>query len=165
MGDDDDKKVYDGIKLYDVSGDDESSLSSKINTVGTGNTPATKVDIHSLKAVIPWLTGLKEYLQQHTIPDLGSMVVTKDQGEIWFSKLPSATAISTKHSTYLKTAVQSYQGIIQSLDVAIRATQSIIDNYQNAEHNNKVSIAVVDKAFADNSSGPGTSGTSAGGYT
>ncbi|MDT5024547.1 MAG: hypothetical protein QOE61_973 [Micromonosporaceae bacterium] len=128
----------------------------------------TEVDIQSVAAAVPWLQGLKDYVQERLIPDTAKMVVTKDQIDLNFGKFGSASPVGEKHQTYLHTVIDSYRSIAQSLDAAVRATQDIVKNYKDVEHNNALTAKNIDAAFASSSSGssgPPTQQTSGGQQT
>jgi hypothetical protein len=122
----------------------------------------TEVDIQSVAAAVPWLQGLKDYVQERLIPDTAKMVVTKDQIDLNFGKFGSASPVGEKHQTYLHTVIDSYRSIAQSLDAAVRATQDIVKNYKDVEHNNALTAKNIDAAFASSSSGSSGSSTSSG---
>jgi hypothetical protein len=108
----------------------------------------TEVDVETLAAAVSWLDGLRSYVQTHLIPDAGKLTITKDDADLWFGGLDSAPQVSGLHSTYVKTAIESYRSVAQTLDAASRATASIVKNYKDVEHNNTVTARNIDAAFA-----------------
>jgi hypothetical protein len=120
----------------------------------------THIDIESINAAIPWLDGLKQYIQDHLVPDVGKMTITNDDFTILFGQLSSSGDVAGKHSSYVTAAIQTYQAIAQSLDAASRATADIVKNYKDVEHNNTVTAQQIEQAFASEASpGSAPSGT------
>jgi hypothetical protein len=124
----------------------------------------TQVDIRSLEGAVPWLEGLKAYVHDHLIKQMGVLTLTKNRGDLYFGGVDSASLVYNKHNAYVKAIIDSYHSVIESLDIAAEATKSIAKNYRDAEHNNALNVAAVEKAFAEGSdggTGTTTTGTSA----
>jgi hypothetical protein len=119
----------------------------------------TEVDIESVAAAAPWLDGLKHYIQERLIPDVGKMAITNDDIELLFGGLSSASEVAQKHMAYVRTAIQSYRDIAESLDATSRVTEKIVKNYKDVEHSNAITVQNIDAAFA---SEPGSGGSTAG---
>ncbi|WP_433207175.1 hypothetical protein ACQP00_40860 [Dactylosporangium sp. CS-047395] len=120
----------------------------------------TQVDIKSLEGAIPWLEGLKQYVQDHLIMQTGAMSLTQNQGDLYFGGVDSSKLVWGKHNRYVDTVIESYRDIAHALDAAVKATESIVKNYKDAEHNNTLNVQAVEKAFTEGSQGSGSSGTS-----
>jgi len=119
----------------------------------------TEVDIDSLAATIPWLEGLKNYVQTTLMNEVARMAITGNQATVIFGDFQGAKAVSGKHLTYMRSAIESYRAIAKSLDVATRATKDIVQNYKDAEHNNSLTMQKVDTTFATQSA-PGHASSS-----
>jgi len=113
----------------------------------------TQVDLDSVAQTAPWLQGLKDYVEQRLIPDAATMVLTNDLQDLYFGKVDGAKKVGTKHSSYLQAVVDSYRSVADSLGTAVKATNDIVKNYKDVEHNNTLNVAGVDKTFTDDSSG------------
>jgi hypothetical protein len=148
MGED---TVGDGYQL----GNKQGTTADGITTQGV----TTHVDIPSLEQAVPWLEGLNHYIQDHLIQDVGKMALSGEQSKLYFGDLDSAQGLASKHKQYVDTVVNSYRDVAKSLDAASQATKDIVKNYKDAEHNNALTAAEVDKSFS-NTSGSGTSGSS-----
>ena len=72
--------------------------------------------------------------------------------------------VSNPPPAYLRDVVASYESVAHSLDQAVKATQDIIKNYRDVEHNNTVNAADVDKSFAAGGS-PSASTAASGAFT
>jgi len=120
---------------------------------GSSSGVPTEVDIESLAAAAPWLESLSNYVQNTLVPAVGDMLVTEDEATVIFGKFPGAMKISAKHTTFMNGAVTSLRDIAHSLDVARRVTENIVENYKNAEHNNKLTADKIDTSFATESQG------------
>jgi hypothetical protein len=126
----------------------------------------TKVDVDSLESVVPWLQGLRDYIQDRLIPDSAKMALTDDLSKLYFGDVGSTGSVAATHGRYLQGVVDGYRAVAQSLDAAVTATQDIVKNYRDAEHNNQLTAAAVDKSFASGSpSGSATGGSSTAGST
>jgi hypothetical protein len=143
-----------------VSGDD--GYSRKLVSLAPDTGVPTQVDIASVAGAVPWLEGLKKYVQEHLVPRTGSMTLSKNIGDLYFGGVSSAPGVYHKHNDYVKKVMDSYRDVARALDVAIDATNSIVKNYKDVEHNNAVNVAAVEKAFAGDDSGGGTTTTTAG---
>ena len=115
----------------------------------------TEVDVETLASAVAWLDGLKSYIQTHLIPDCAKMTITKDESDLWFGGLDSTNQVSGLHSTYVKSAIESYRSMAQSLDAAARATADIVKNYKDVEHNNTLTAQNIDAEFASATGGSG----------
>jgi hypothetical protein len=142
-----------------MSGDDGQTTGSFIQIRPPAGGP-TEVDVDTLALAIPWLEGLKTYLQTTLMKEVVRMAVTDQQSKVIFGTFGSASAVAGKHERYVESAVNSYRAIAKSLDVASRATKDIVQNYKDAEHNNLLTVQKVDTTFASESS-PGHSSGSA----
>jgi hypothetical protein len=119
----------------------------------------TQVDITSLEGAAPWLEGLKQYVQDHLITATGTMHLTKNYGDLYFGGVDSAPLVYNKHNNYVKAVIESYRDVARALGVAAEATKSIAQNYRDAEHNNALDVAAVEKAFSGESTGTTTTGS------
>lgn len=138
-----------------MSGDD--AFLTVLRAGQPDNGVPTRVDIKSLEDAIPWLESLKKYVQDHLIPDTSGMTLSKNYGELYFGGSDSSQLIwDGKHNGYVKAVVESYRDIAHALDTAAEATKTIVQNYKDAEHNNALDVAAVEKAFSDDSSGSTT---------
>ncbi|MDT4995706.1 MAG: hypothetical protein QOH97_5598 [Actinoplanes sp.] len=142
-----------------MSGDDGQTTGTFIQIRPPAGGP-TEVDVDTLALAIPWLEGLKTYLQTTLRKEVVRMAVTDQQSKVIFGTFGSASAVAGKHERYVESAVNSYRAIAKSLDVASRATKDIVQNYKDAEHNNLLTVQKVDTTFASESS-PGHSSGSA----
>src|SRR5213082_1318941 len=112
-----------------MSGDDDYTLADNKPTTADGidqRGVTTNVHIESVAKAVDWLDGLKHYIQDRLIPDVGKMTLTKGDADLWFGGLDSAPEVTTKHSSYVKAVIQSYRGVAQALDTASRATRTIV---------------------------------------
>jgi hypothetical protein len=88
------------------------------------------------------------------------MTITQGDTELWFGGLDSTSQVAGLHSTYVKTMIDSYRAIAESLDTASRVTAEIVKNYKDVEHNNTLTATNIDAAWAsaasnDSSTAPG----------
>jgi hypothetical protein len=141
-----------------VSGDDGQTTGTFVQIKPPAGVP-TEVDIDTLALAIPWLEGLKIYLQTTLMREVVRMAVTDQQSKVVFGTFGSASAVAGKHERYVESAVNSYRAIAKSLDVASRATKDIVQNYKDAEHNNSLTVQKVDTTFASESSPSHSSGS------
>ena len=120
----------------------------------------TEIDVDSLASAAGWLDGLRSYIQTHLIPDTATMTITKDMSDLYFGLLDSSGQVAGVHSSYVKTAIESYRTVAQSLYAASQATADIVKNYKDVERSNAVTAQNIDAAFA---AAAGTAGSSPGG--
>jgi hypothetical protein len=153
-------------------GENDGNWIRSLVPIQKDNGVPTQVDIASLEGAVPWLEGLKKYMQDHLLQDLAKMKLSKNTGDLYFGGVDSAGAIYGKHNQYVTAVLETYRDVIRALDVAADATGSIVKNYKNAEHNNALNVAAVEKAFSNDSGGGGstvptsgnTSGATQGGF-
>ena len=134
-----------------MSGDDH--LKGFLHPVRPDVGMPTQVDITSLESAVAWLESLKSYVQDHLIVATGAMNLSDNYGKLYFGGVESAPAVYGKHNGYVKMVINSYRDIAQALGIAAEATKSIVQNYKDAEHNNSLDVAAVEKAFAGKSGG------------
>jgi hypothetical protein len=138
---------------------DDHEMKHVLRTIPADTGVPTQVDIRSLEGAVPWLEGLKQYVHDHLIKQMGVLTLTKNRGDLYFGGVDSASLVYNKHNAYVKAIIDSYHSVIESLDIAAEATKSIAKNYRDAEHNNALNVAAVEKAFAAGSDGGGTATT------
>jgi hypothetical protein len=128
----------------------------------------TEVDIDSLAQAVAWLDGLKNYIQDRLLPETAKLLLTGGQTTQIFGELQSTgtgqtggPGVADKHHAYVDATISSCKSVAQSLQAASRATQNIVKNYKDVEHNNAVTARTIEGAFASASGG----GTAPGGAT
>jgi hypothetical protein len=145
-----------------VSGDNGQVVGQWVD-VSTPPGAPTEVDVDTLAEAIPWLDSLKKYVETTLTNQVVAMLLTGNQAGVIFGGFEGAGSVSSKHKTYVQNAAHSYRNIAQQLDVAVRATQDIVKNYKDAEHNNSLTIQKIDTTFTDEQSGRSDSSTTSSG--
>lgn len=136
-----------------MSGDNGQVVGQWVDVSAPPPGAPTEVDVDTLAEAIPWLDSLQKYVATTLTNQVVAMLKTSNQAGVIFGGFDGSRAVSAKHDQYVRMAVDSFRNIAHSLDIATRATQDIVKNYKDAEHNNKLTVAKVDTTFAGEQSG------------